>query len=42
VEKFRRLGLEEDFAVFEPPAEEKVQSVMNFFAGQGFKVKRGG
>lgn len=42
VEKFRRVGREQEFAIFEPPAEEKIQSVMNFFAVRGFKVKRGG
>ncbi len=42
VEKIRRLGREGEFAVFEPPSEEKVQSVMDFFARRGFRVKRGG
>ncbi len=42
VEKIRRLGHEGEFAVFEPPSEEKVRAVIDFFARQGFKVKRGG
>lgn len=42
LEKIRRLGREGEFAVFEPPSQEKVQSVIEFFARRGFKVKRGG
>jgi len=42
VEKFRRLGREKEFAVFEPPSEEKVQAVVDFFSHRGFQVKRGG
>ncbi|MGB4703788.1 MAG: glycyl-radical enzyme activating protein [Candidatus Saccharicenans sp.] len=42
VEKIRRLGREGEFAVFEPPSEEKVQAVIDLFARRGFKVKRGG
>ncbi|MDI6846483.1 MAG: glycyl-radical enzyme activating protein [Candidatus Saccharicenans sp.] len=42
VEKIRRLGREGEFAVFEPPSEEKVLAVIDFFARRGFKVKRGG
>ncbi|NPV84281.1 MAG: glycyl-radical enzyme activating protein, partial [Candidatus Aminicenantes bacterium] len=42
VEKFRRLGREDEFAVYEPPSEEKVQAVIDFFRNRGFQVKRGG
>jgi len=42
VEKFRRLGRDKDFKVYEPPSQEKVDSVINFFKQKGFKVKQGG
>ncbi|MGB9906251.1 MAG: glycyl-radical enzyme activating protein [Candidatus Saccharicenans sp.] len=42
VEKFRRLGREAEFAVFEPPSPEQVEKVIGFFRKKGFQVKRGG
>ncbi len=42
VEKFRRLGREGEFAVYEPPAEDRVQAIIDFFRTRGFRVKRGG
>jgi len=42
VEKFRRLGRDKDFKVYELPSQEKVDSVINFFKQKGFKVKQGG
>lgn len=42
VEKFHRLGRDGEFKVYEPPSQERVDSVMNFFRAKGFKVKQGG
>ncbi|MCR4396136.1 MAG: glycyl-radical enzyme activating protein [Candidatus Saccharicenans sp.] len=42
VEKFRRLGRQAEFAVFEPPSPEQVEKVIGFFRKKGFQVKRGG
>jgi len=42
VEKFRRLGREAEFAVFEPPSSEKVEMVIDFFKEKEFQVKLGG
>ncbi|MGB9893751.1 MAG: glycyl-radical enzyme activating protein [Candidatus Saccharicenans sp.] len=42
VEKFQRLGRGDEFAVFEPPAAEKVEAVIAFFRKKGFQVKKGG
>jgi pyruvate formate lyase activating enzyme len=42
VEKFKRLGKDNEFKVYEPPSREKVDSVINFFKQKGFKVRQGG
>ncbi len=42
VEKFRRLGREKEFAIFDPPDPEKVDKAVDYFKKKGFKVKRGG
>jgi pyruvate formate lyase activating enzyme len=42
VEKFHRLGRDSEFKVYEPPSQERVDSVINFFRAKGFKVKQGG
>ena len=42
IEKFHRLGRDGEFGVFEPPSQEKIDSVINFFQAKGFKVKQGG
>ncbi|MGB9835118.1 MAG: glycyl-radical enzyme activating protein [Candidatus Saccharicenans sp.] len=42
VDKFHRLGREKEFRVFEPPAEEKINRVIEFFKAKGFQAKKGG
>ena len=42
VEKFRRLGRETEFQVFEPPTEENIDRVIKFFQEKGFQAKKGG
>ncbi|MGC8746792.1 MAG: glycyl-radical enzyme activating protein [Candidatus Saccharicenans sp.] len=42
VEKFHRLGKDSEFSVYEPPSQEKIDSVIGFFREKGFKVKQGG
>ncbi|MDD8031003.1 MAG: glycyl-radical enzyme activating protein [Acidobacteriota bacterium] len=42
VEKFYRLGRDNEFAVYTPPSEDKVEAVIEFFKNKGFRVKKGG
>ncbi|MBC7363085.1 MAG: glycyl-radical enzyme activating protein [Candidatus Aminicenantes bacterium] len=42
VEKFRRLGRENEFVVFNSPTEENINGVVKFFQDRGFKAKKGG
>lgn len=42
VDKFHRLGREKEFRVFEPPSEEKISRVIEFFKAKGFQAKKGG
>jgi len=42
VDKFRRLGRETEFQVFEPPTEENLNRVIEYFKAKGLATKKGG
>jgi pyruvate formate lyase activating enzyme len=42
VEKFYRLGRDNELVVYEPPSEERVEAIMESFRKKGFQVKKGG